>query len=44
MFGQTEVNTSLRNNIVPCNDVVYDIVKHKISLFLNKEAAVPVKA
>lgn len=36
MFGKTEVNTSLRNNIIPCNDAVKDIVKHKMELFMNK--------
>lgn len=35
MFGQTKENASLRNNIVPCNDIVYNIVKHKIGIFLN---------
>lgn len=35
-FTSTEVNTSLRNNIMPCNKVIYDIVAHKISLFMNK--------
>lgn len=36
-FSKTEVNTSLRNNIIPCNDKVYNIVKHKIDLFMNKQ-------
>ena len=44
MFGQTEVNNSLRNNIEPCNQVVYDIVEHKSGLFLNKDAEVPINA
>lgn len=35
-FGKTEINSSLRNNIVPCNDAVYDVVLHKIELFQNK--------
>lgn len=35
MFAQTKVNTSLRKNIIPCNDVVKEIIKHKISIFLN---------
>ncbi|MDN7146306.1 class II fructose-bisphosphate aldolase family protein [Liquorilactobacillus mali] len=35
-FNKTEVNNSLRNNIMPCNKAVYDVVKHKIGLFLNK--------
>lgn len=33
-FGQTAVNSSLRNNIVPCNDAVRDVVAHKIGLFM----------
>ncbi|KRL98734.1 class II fructose-bisphosphate aldolase [Liquorilactobacillus satsumensis] len=36
-FGKTEVNQSLRNNIVPCNKAIYDIVLHKSKLFLNKD-------
>lgn len=36
MFGKTEVNNSLRNNIIPCNEAVKEIVKHKIKLFMNK--------
>lgn len=36
MFGKTEVNTSLRENIIPCNEAVKKIVKHKIDLFMNK--------
>ena len=35
-FATTKENASLRNNIVPCNEVVYEIVKHKIGIFLNK--------
>jgi fructose-bisphosphate aldolase class II len=35
-FAKTEVNNSLRNNIIPCNQAVYDVVNHKIGLFLNK--------
>ncbi|WP_332236654.1 class II fructose-bisphosphate aldolase [Sporolactobacillus sp. KGMB 08714] len=35
-FKTTEVNASLRNNIVPCNEAVHDIVFHKINLFMNK--------
>jgi fructose-bisphosphate aldolase class II len=35
-FGETEVNNSLRNNIMPCNKAVYDIVLHKAGLFMNK--------
>lgn len=33
-FGATKVNTSLRHNIVPCNDVVQEVVAHKIVLFM----------
>lgn len=36
-FGKTEVNSSLRNNIVPCNEAIYKVVSHKINLFQNKE-------
>jgi len=35
MFSQTKENASLRNNIVPCNDIVKDIIKRKIAVFLN---------
>jgi fructose-bisphosphate aldolase class II len=42
-FAKTEVNNSLRNNIMPCNQAVYDVVKHKIELFLNKETVTTVK-
>lgn len=35
MFAKTKVNASLRKNIIPCNDVVKEIVRHKISIFLN---------
>ncbi|RAX22005.1 MULTISPECIES: class II fructose-bisphosphate aldolase [unclassified Actinomyces] len=35
-FGATKVNSSLRNNIVPCNDVVGEIVAHKIALFMGR--------
>ncbi|MFE5775322.1 ketose-bisphosphate aldolase [Brachybacterium sp. NPDC056505] len=33
-FGATEVNASLRNNIVPANDAVAGIVRHKIGCLL----------
>lgn len=36
-FGKTEVNSSLRNNIVPCNDAVKNIIEHKIDIFMNKK-------
>lgn len=35
-FGETKVNKSLRYNIIPCNDAVKAVVKHKIELFMNK--------
>lgn len=35
-FAQTEVNESLRNNIIPCNEAVKKIVAHKIDIFMNK--------
>lgn len=38
-FGATKVNVSLRHNIVPCNDVVQDVVAHKIALFMGGGAA-----
>lgn len=34
-FGETEVNKSLRHNIIPANVVVDDVIKHKIKLFSN---------
>lgn len=37
-FGETEVNKSLRHNIIPANQTVKDIVKHKIHLFMNVDA------
>ncbi|MFD0898525.1 class II fructose-bisphosphate aldolase [Loigolactobacillus binensis] len=43
-FNETELNNSLRNNIIPCNQAVYDVVYHKIGLFLNKKGTVPVGA
>lgn len=36
MFSKSKENTSLRNNIIPCNEVVKEIMKHKISVFLNQ--------
>lgn len=35
MFGQTKVDTSLRKNIMPCNEVVKQIIKRKIGIFMN---------
>lgn len=34
-FGETEVNKSLRHNIIPANQKVGEIVRHKIKLFMN---------
>ncbi|MEH7309008.1 class II fructose-bisphosphate aldolase, partial [Neobacillus drentensis] len=39
-FGETKVNKSLRHNIIPCNQSVKEIVKHKINIFMNKESRV----
>ncbi|MDO3408992.1 class II fructose-bisphosphate aldolase [Saccharibacillus sp. CPCC 101409] len=36
-FADTKVNKSLRHNIIPCNEAVKDVVKHKIEIFMNKE-------
>lgn len=36
-FGETKENASLRNNIVPCNEVVQSVVENKISLFSNEK-------
>ena len=35
MFAQTKGNTSLRKNIIPCNDMVKESIKKKIAIFLN---------
>lgn len=34
-FSETPVNKSLRHNVIPANEVVKEIVKHKIKLFMN---------
>lgn len=34
-FAETAVNKSLRHNIIPANEKVKEIVKHKIALFMN---------
>lgn len=34
-FSQSKENTSLRKNIMPCNEVVFNIIKNKIGIFLN---------
>ncbi|KAF1302571.1 class II fructose-bisphosphate aldolase family protein [Enterococcus saccharolyticus] len=36
-FTETEVNKSLRYNVIPANQKVKEIVKHKIGLFMNLE-------
>lgn len=41
-FGETPVNSSLRNNIVPCNEAVRSTVARKIGLF--QRAALPAVA
>jgi len=35
LFSQTKDNASLRKNIVPCNEVIANVIKHKIGIFLN---------
>lgn len=42
-FGTTKVDSSLRNNIVPANTKVKEIVKHKISLFMNVDTPLVAK-
>lgn len=34
-FGDTEINKSLRHNIIPANEAVKEVIKHKIGLFMN---------
>lgn len=36
-FRETKETKSLRHNIIPCNQAVKEIVKHKIDIFMNKE-------
>ncbi|WP_346207814.1 class II fructose-bisphosphate aldolase [Caldifermentibacillus hisashii] len=36
-FGDTELNKSLRHNVIPCNQAVKEIVKSKIDIFMNKK-------
>lgn len=36
-FGETKETKSLRHNVIPCNEAVKEIVKHKISIFMNVE-------
>lgn len=37
-FSETEVNKSLRHNVIPANQAVKEIVKHKIGLFMNVDS------
>lgn len=37
-FSETEINKSLRHNVIPANEAVKEIVKHKIGLFMNLES------
>lgn len=39
-FGETAVNKSLRHNIIPSNEAVANVIKHKISLFQNTDNTV----
>ena len=41
-FAETRVNKSLRYNIIPANQKVKEIVKHKIGLFMNKNQPINV--
>ncbi|OJG83358.1 iron ABC transporter substrate-binding protein [Enterococcus ratti] len=34
-FSETAINKSLRHNVIPANEAVKEIIKHKIGLFLN---------
>lgn len=42
-FAETAVNKSLRYNVIPANQKVKEIVKHKISLFMNTGEALNVQ-
>lgn len=42
-FGTTADNKSLRYNIIPANEAVDDVIKHKIKLFLNLDASTNIK-
>lgn len=37
-FSMTEVNKSLRHNVIPANEEVKAIIKHKIKLFMNLDS------
>lgn len=38
LFSNTKLNASLRNNIMPCNEIVRDVVTKKISLFIGEDS------
>lgn len=42
-FSETEVNKSLRHNVIPANMKVKEIVKHKIGLFMNSDSPLSMK-
>lgn len=42
-FGETEVNKSLRYNVMPANETVKKIVEHKIGLFMNVNSPLTMK-
>ncbi|MDH6363743.1 fructose-bisphosphate aldolase class II [Enterococcus sp. PF1-24] len=42
-FAETEVNKSLRHNVIPANMEVKEIVKHKITLFMNVDNPLEMK-
>ncbi|MGO3794808.1 class II fructose-bisphosphate aldolase, partial [Vagococcus salmoninarum] len=37
-FEKTTVNKSLRYNVIPANEAIKEIVKHKIGLFMNLDS------
>lgn len=42
-FGATEVNKSLRHNVIPANNAADEVIKHKIKLFLNLDSVANLK-
>lgn len=42
-FGDTEINKSLRHNIIPANEAVKEVIKHKIGLFMNVKNSINVE-
>lgn len=42
-FAETEINKSLRHNVIPANIAVKEIVKHKIELFMNLSSVTNLK-